>query len=167
MQRQSFSPVARGRYETFIDDPRWRAKEDGSRTLSIYFGDEEDGLAVFGLEVPPTYKFPAHYHKSHYLTIILRGSMRVGRTWYNPGDIRIQEKGAVYGPEEAGPDGCLLLNIFSDRRGAYPSLLGAAIDYPTIVPDITLRHVWNMAAEQDAVKQQSVSTEHSGTGVAS
>lgn len=141
-----FAVVARGRFETFLDDPRWLTYEDGSRSIGIFFGDEEDGPAVFGYQVPSTYRFPAHYHKTHYMTVILTGSIRVGRKWYRPGDIRAQERGSVYGPEEAGPAGCTMLNIFSDRRGFYPSLGGSEQpEYPPVEPQIHLRTEWTVA----------------------
>jgi hypothetical protein len=139
-----FAVPARGRYETFLDDPRWKTLEDGSRTLSIFFGENADGLAVYGYQVPATYQFPAHYHRTHYMSIIVAGSLRVGRKWYRVGDIRVQEEGSVYGPEEAGPAGCTMINIFADRRGSHPSLLGQdSAEYPLSVPDILLKTVWD------------------------
>jgi hypothetical protein len=138
-----FAVAARGRFETFLDDPRWKTFEDGSRSIGIFFGEEEDGPAVFGYQVPSTYRFPAHFHQTHYMTVVLAGSMRVGRTWYRSGDIRAQEQGSVYGPEEAGPGGCTMLNIFGDRRGFWPSVVGAdQPEYPAVDPDVLLRTVW-------------------------
>ena len=98
--------------------------DDGTRFAGFFLGDGEDEPAVFPMEVTANYRFPVHYHKTHYMSIILRGSLRVGKKWYRPGDIRLQEKGSVYGPEEAGPEGCYMLNIFADRRGYFPTLLG-------------------------------------------
>ena len=69
--------------------------------------------------------------------------------WYGPGDIRLQEKGSVYGPEEASPEGCFMLNIFADRRGLYPTLLDEPDqEYPAVEPHIMLSRVWNALAEQ-------------------
>jgi len=140
---QVFAMAARGRFESHLDDPRWQTFPDGSRSIAIFFGESEDGLAVFGYQVPSTYRFAAHYHKTHYMSVILAGSLRVGRTWYRSGDMRMQEKGSVYGPEEAGPAGCTMLNIFADRRGFYPSLIGEQQpDFPRVVPDVLLSNVW-------------------------
>jgi hypothetical protein len=141
--------TARGRYETCLDDPEFTVTEDGTRFAGFFLGDDEDGPAVFPMEVTADYRFPVHYHKTHYMSIILRGSLRVGKKWYGPGDIRLQEKGSVYGPEEAGPEGCYMLNIFADRRGIYPTLLGeSAQDFPAVEPHILLSKVWNALAER-------------------
>jgi hypothetical protein len=139
--------TGRGRYETSLDDPEFTVSEDGTRFAGFFLGDGEDSPAVFPMEVTPNYRFPVHYHKTHYMSIILRGSLRVGTKWYGPGDIRLQEKGSVYGPEEAGPDGCYMLNIFADRRGFYPTLLDAdAPEFSPVTPHVVLRHAWNAMA---------------------
>ncbi len=140
--------TARGRYETWLDDPDFTVDAEGGRWAGFFLGDEEDGPAVFPMEVTANYRFPIHYHKTHYMSIILRGSLKVGTKWYKEGDIRLQEKGSVYGPEEAGPEGCFMLNIFADRRGFIPSLLGAPDDAPPIhvEPHILLSQVWNALA---------------------
>jgi hypothetical protein len=140
----AYSASSRGRYETFIDDPRWQEHPDGSRTVSIFFGEEDDGLAVFGYHVPSSYRFPPHFHQTHYMSVILAGSLRVGRKWYRNGDFRMQEQGSVYGPEEAGPTGCTMLNIFADRRGLYPSLLSDTEPQAAeMTPDILLCNIWS------------------------
>jgi hypothetical protein len=119
----AFAQVAKGRWESSLEDPRWVNYEDGSRTLMVSMGDSEDAALIAFYHVPSTYRFEPHAHHSHYITYIISGAMRVGRTWYGPGDIRIQEEGSVYGPEEAGPDGCTMINMFANRRGAVPRLL--------------------------------------------
>ena len=136
--------VARGRFETSLDDSDFTTMEDGTRTAAFFLGDGEGDPAVFAMEVTSNYQFPVHYHKTHYMTIVLRGSLRVGRHWYQPGDIRLQEEGSVYGPEEAGPDGCYMLNIFADRRGSIASILGQSESrHIDIRPDVLLREVWD------------------------
>ena len=138
--------TARGRYETHLDDPEFTVAEDGSRYAGFFLGDGEADPAVFPLEVTANYRFPVHYHKTHYMSLILRGSLRVGKKWYGPGDIRLQEKEMVYGPEEAGPEGCYMLNIFADRQGLYPTLLGEPAQdqvSPAVKPHIVLSKGWN------------------------
>ena len=98
----------------------------------------------------PDYAFPWHYHRSHYVSVIVRGSIRVGTHWYHPGDIRLQERGSVYGPEEACPDGCSMINVFADRRGFHPSLLDAdGRQELGLDPHITIRQSWNALGDQD------------------
>jgi hypothetical protein len=97
------------------------------------------------------------------MSIILRGSLRVGKKWYRTGDIRLQEKGSVYGPEEAGPEGCFMLNIFADRRGFFPTLLDQPEqENPPVEPHIMLSKVWNAlarATEARAAETASASSE--------
>jgi hypothetical protein len=143
--------TGRGRYETNLDDPDFTLTEDGTRFAGFFLGDAEDSPAVFPLEVTANYRFPVHYHETHYMSIILRGSLRVGKRWYKPGDIRLQEKGSVYGPEEAGPDGCFMLNIFADHRGLYPVVPGeSAQERRPVTPHVVLRQAWNAMAEEPA-----------------
>ncbi len=150
--------TGRGRYETRRGDAGWEQYPDGSESAMFFFGDEEDGLAVAPYYVPPTYRFPVHYHKTHYMSLIISGSLKVGTKWYGPGDIRLQEKGSVYGPEEAGPDGCYMLNIFADRRGAIPTLLGGGDMDAEITPTLVLRQIWNeLANSTTALRAQPAS----------
>jgi hypothetical protein len=151
--------TARGRYETNLDDPEFTALEDGTRFAAFFLGDGEGDPAVFPMEVTADYQFPLHYHKSHYISIILRGSLQVGKRWYKPGDIRLQEKGSVYGPEKAGPEGCFMLNIFADRRGYTPTLLGEPEpESVQIEPHILLSKVWNAMAELNKSAQPDTAT---------
>jgi len=49
--------------------------------------------------------------------------------------------------DEAGPDGCFMLNIFADRRGFFPTLLDQpAQENPAVEPHIMLSRVWNALA---------------------
>jgi hypothetical protein len=147
-EEHAMERTGRGRYETSLDDPEFTVMDDGTRFAGFFLGDGEDEPAVFPMEVTANYRFPVHYHKTHYMSIILRGSLRVGKKWYRPGDIRLQEKGSVYGPEEAGPEGCFMLNIFADRRGYFPTLLDQpAQEYPAVEPHIMLSKVWNALTE--------------------
>lgn len=146
--------TARGRYETSLDDPGFSTLEDGTRWAAFFLGDGQSDPVVFPMEVTVGYQFPVHFHKSHYMSIILRGSLQVGKRWYKAGDIRLQEKGSVYGPEKAGPEGCFMLNIFADRRGYTPTLLGEPEPEPVhIEPHVLLSKVWNALADHDQSAQ--------------
>ena len=69
--------TARGRYETHLDDPEFTVMEDGTRFAGFFLGDGADDPAVFPMEVTAGYRFPVHYHKTHYMSVILRGSLRM------------------------------------------------------------------------------------------
>ncbi len=65
--------TARGRYETHLDDPEFTVTDDGTRFAGFFLGDGETDPAVFPMEVTVNYRFPVHYHKTHYTSVILRG----------------------------------------------------------------------------------------------
>jgi hypothetical protein len=118
-----WKPVARGRFEaSFGDTTDWYLDREQGKYALIELGEEPHGPVVVAQSHLPTHRYEPHWHNSHYVSIILSGSFRVGRKWYHAGDIRMQEAGSVYGPEEAGPEGCTKVNIFLDRTGSAPIL---------------------------------------------
>jgi len=132
-------PVRAGRWESSFDDERWRDASDGSRYAIFQLGDGDDAPVVAAQEVPAGYRFAAHRHDCNYFTYVVSGSLRVGRKWYRAGDIRVQARGTVHGPEFAGSDGCRTLNVFAQRRGMVPWLLeDATPTLSTTVPDVLL-----------------------------
>jgi hypothetical protein len=102
--------------------------------------ERETGLHDFGNEqFPPD---PLHVGD-------LAGLAPGGQEVVRPGRYPAAGEGIVYGPEEAGPEGCFMLNIFADRRGFYPTLLGEpAQDHPAVEPHILLSKVWNALAQK-------------------
>ena len=52
--------------------------------------------------IPPDLEFATHYHDTDYCTLVLKGSLRVGRTWYRAGHFRVQDAKSVYGPALRG-----------------------------------------------------------------
>jgi hypothetical protein len=95
--------TARGRYETSLDDPEFTATADGTRFAGFFLGDGEADPAVFPLEVPASCRFPVHYHRTHYMSVILRGSLRVGKKWYRPGDNPAAGEGVGLRAGRSGP----------------------------------------------------------------
>src|SRR5262249_55985704 len=73
------------------------------------------GPCMLAVNMRPGISFPAHYHLSDQIAVVLEGSFRVGRTWYGPGSIRVQEENTVYGPVESGPEGCKIVGFYADR----------------------------------------------------
>jgi hypothetical protein len=100
-----------------------RAAAAGGRALKTamwFLGDDEDGPMVVCIDIPPNttgHVTPAHSHASDQVRIILTGTFRIGNDWYGPGDIRFQEAGKIYGPEETGPEGSRQILIFNKRSG--------------------------------------------------
>lgn len=102
-----------GRIRFNIDDPKLAEQFFGFTKFEL--GDDPNGALMVVQVIPPDLDFAAHYHDTDYCTIVLAGSMRVGRTWFTAGDFRVQEAGSVYGPVRSGPDGCKVVSFYADR----------------------------------------------------
>lgn len=79
-------------------------------------GDDPEGPAVGFLVDEPNVEYAAHYHETDYVTVIVEGSVRIGRTWLERGAIYVQDKGAPYGPILVGPGGLRAVVFFTKRR---------------------------------------------------
>jgi carboxymethylenebutenolidase len=111
-----------GHFDTNVEEFPWLLEFGAMfKTGWILIGDADDGPAVavveLGAGVPED---DPHFHNSAQVRYFVRGSIRIGNRWYQPGDIRVQQPGIPYGPEEVGPEGVTQLLFFSDRRGMYP-----------------------------------------------
>jgi hypothetical protein len=102
-----------GRMRFNIDEPKLGEQFFGFTRFD--FGDAPDGPLMVVQVIPPDLEFAAHHHETDYCTIVLEGSMRVGRTWYRAGDFRVQDAGSTYGPVRIGPDGCKVVSFYADR----------------------------------------------------
>jgi hypothetical protein len=102
-----------GRVDFTFDSPELQATQFGA----VWLTDDSHGpLAVF-IELGPNIESSAHHHESDYITVVVSGALRVGRKWFGPGSVRVQEKGSVYGPSLTGPEGVRVVVFFSDRHG--------------------------------------------------
>lgn len=102
-----------GRITFGVDEPKLREAFFGFTKFEL--GDAPDGPLLVVQVIPPDLDFATHYHDTDYCTLVLQGSMRVGRTWYSAGDFRVQDAGSVYGPVRIGPDGCTVVSFYGDR----------------------------------------------------
>jgi hypothetical protein len=104
----------------------------GRRALDVaalFFGDEQCGPVLFLFATPPGRSLPAsdpHGHASDTWRMPLRGSFKMGRTEYGPGDARFQRGWRTYPSDNfpSGPDGGWLALLFADRRGTRVQRLG-------------------------------------------
>lgn len=99
----------------------------GIKNSLWFLGDDEDGPMVVCVEMPPNttgYVTAAHSHASDQVRIMVSGSFRIGNDWYKAGDIRFQEAGKIYGPEEVGPEGCRFILVFSKRSAVVADYVG-------------------------------------------
>lgn len=79
-------------------------------------GDDPEGPAVGFLVDEPDVEYAAHYHEADYVTVIMEGSVRIGRTWLHRGAVYVQDAGAPYGPILVGPEGLKAVVFFTRRR---------------------------------------------------
>jgi hypothetical protein len=102
-----------GRISFTIDEPNLAEQFFG--VTKFEFGDDPHGPLMVVQVIPPDLEFATHYHDTDYCTLVLKGSLRVGRTWYGPGHFRVQDAGSVYGPTRSGPHGCSVVSFYGDR----------------------------------------------------
>ena len=84
---------------------------------AVWMTEEDHGPLVVFIELPPNIESPAHFHLSEYVAVIMKGSIRVGRTWYEAGSSYVQDRDQVYGPTMVGPEGLRIAIFFADRQG--------------------------------------------------
>lgn len=77
--------------------------------------DSDAATVVFIAQWPAGCRVDAHTHESDYCEILLKGSQKVGATWFHEGDVRIARAGHIYGPLVAGDEGCTIALIFNGQ----------------------------------------------------
>jgi len=86
-----------------------------SEPIPVQFLGEswEKGPWIVPNRFPPNCKADAHAHNYDTIYYIIKGTMTFndGSGWYREGDLRWARANVMYGPEEAGPDGCTFLLI--------------------------------------------------------
>jgi hypothetical protein len=70
-------------------------------------------LVVFYSEWDPGALGPVHGHTGDHTVYILDGSIRVGDTECGPGTHITLEWGDTFGPQIAGPDGCIMYGVIA------------------------------------------------------
>jgi hypothetical protein len=63
---------------------------------------------------------PSHGHHGDHINLILRGELRCGSTVARAGTHIMLEYGDIFGPWEAGPEGCELYGFVAGEGSAYP-----------------------------------------------
>ncbi len=63
---------------------------------------------------------PEHRHKSWTANIVIKGSLKIGDTWYEAGAVALIEPNIWYGPLEAGAEGAELIEIHATIAGLEP-----------------------------------------------
>ncbi|SHK03068.1 hypothetical protein SAMN05443637_10253 [Pseudonocardia thermophila] len=103
-------------------EPAEPVVEDEHASRSSYFvlGDLDDPAAPVAtvLRMPPLYALPHHSHPTDIFMLVLRGSLYVPGAKLGPGDGLTAKAHELYGPELAGPEGCVRVEFFATRDGA-------------------------------------------------
>jgi hypothetical protein len=162
------------------------ASKAGQRTLTIdgeELAEEFFGLSTFELGddphgpvmtitvLPPETVYAAHFHETDYVSIVLTGSVRVGRSWCYPGNVRLQEAESVYGPLVSGPEGCRIVNFYGDRTALPDQFASEAAvvrlqkSLPALVASYHKAGMLKGASPED-VLAQVLADVHAGAGAA-
>jgi hypothetical protein len=104
---------------SYLDPSVAREIAFGLRQQRIVLGDPAatDRPILLVTHFPPHAVIPRHHHREVFADVVVQGSSNIDGEWFGAGTIRWFPAGAVYGPVEAGPDGCTLLEIYVDQPG--------------------------------------------------
>jgi hypothetical protein len=118
------APVARLSI-THVDDPPWhevKAQLHGERRVSVwekYLEWTPDRMVLYA-RYDAGMLVERHGHRSDHLVYVLAGGITVGDVACPPGTSIVLERGAVFGPIEAGSEGALLLEVMMGDPRAVP-----------------------------------------------
>ena len=88
----------------------WRRIGIGLAEQVIHFGDAEIGSAKL-YKIAPNAAVPSHSHEGNEVTLVLSGGFSDEYGTYGPGDISIQETGAVHKPVADADGECIVLAV--------------------------------------------------------
>ena len=111
---------------THVDDLEWqevKAQQHGDRRVSVWekYLEWTPELLVLYARYDPGMLTERHGHMSDHIVYVLEGEITVGVERCAAGTNIVLEKGAVFGPIEAGPQGALLLEIMMGDPRAVPA----------------------------------------------
>jgi hypothetical protein len=95
--------------------------------------DDPDRPLLLITRFPPNVKLPRHYHGDVFMDAVVMGSSRFGEDggWHHAGTVRWFPAKAMYGPVEAGPEGCTLLEFYVNAAG-----LKTTLDRKSLTPEM-------------------------------
>lgn len=68
--------------------------------------------AVAAVELPPNAVTPRHSHSEPRIEVVIQGEFSIDGRVQHVGDIRVLDANVKYGPNQAGPEGCRILEFF-------------------------------------------------------
>jgi hypothetical protein len=110
-----------GQHITTWDNVELIDRPDAGPVMAVFpLGVEPDSAVFSVVRFAPGAQIPVHRHECDYCSVVVKGWLDVGRHREDVGSIRIVTAGTAYGPLVAGPEGCTVLDIFSEGRGVVP-----------------------------------------------
>jgi hypothetical protein len=111
---------------TRVDDVPWqevKAQAHGDRRVSVWekYLEWSPTLMVLYARYDAGMLIERHEHRSDHIVYVLEGEIRVGDELCTAGTNLVLEKGAAFGPIEAGPEGALLLEVMMGDPRAVPA----------------------------------------------
>jgi len=128
------------------------APKEGATVVQERFtlGEEGDPTRpiVMITRFPPGVKLPRHYHGGVFMDAVVEGSSRFGDgPWHHAGTVRWFPAKAMYGPVEAGPEGCVFLEFYIDAPGFKTTIDRASLT-PEIIAGLEARGIdWRAISE--------------------
>ena len=112
--------------DIFAEDIDWKeGTSPGIRYAAFMLDDSHDSSPLVTISTfEPGEVVAPHTHGASYLEYVISGEQQVGKKVFRAGDIRIAQSGVGYGPIRIGAQGCTVLIVFADARGANMIPLG-------------------------------------------
>lgn len=104
---------------SYIDTSDFPEVGFGLKQKRIVLGDPDakDRPLFLITHFPPHAVLPRHFHGDVFVDAVVQGSSKIDGQWFEAGTVRWFPKNAMYGPVEAGPDGCILLEFYVNQPG--------------------------------------------------
>lgn len=108
----------------------------GGQTWSeaVMLGTEgrETVMCIPEIRMPPNQIYPLHWHDCWTVVALIEGKCTIGDWHMVTGDVFISAPGIEYGPLQAGPAGCRVLEIFGDLALSPGGYSPEYRDHPTM-----------------------------------
>jgi hypothetical protein len=100
-----------------------KAQQHGERRAGVHlrFLEQTPTRAFNYCQYDPAMTLEAHGHVSDHAIFIVKGSLRVGDVLCGPRTLVVLERGAVFGPLVAGPEGTELLEFYAGESTPVPA----------------------------------------------
>ena len=103
-------PLPLRNYTQDVNSPRsWKRIGIGLSEQSIDFGEEFGSAKLY--RIAPGCSVPSHSHDGNEVTLVLSGGFTDEYGTYGPGDISIQETGAIHKPVADADGECIVLAV--------------------------------------------------------